>query len=240
MISIEEHGESGLYTVEMSGRIREDDYEDVLIPALDLAIEAHERIRVLVVLSEDISFSVGAMLDDADFGLRHWRGFERMAVVGPQGWIMRAVRGLAPLMPCPVETFDPGQQDDARRWLSESLGSVHQTDLGGGVLHVQLRGKLDPAAMAEEERDMDAFIRANPRFRLLLDLRDFDGWQGLAAIGQHLKIVRTHYDLVDRAAIVGDAAWQRLGQRVLGLISGAETRYFDASSFDEARNWISA
>ncbi|KUF10123.1 STAS/SEC14 domain-containing protein [Pseudoponticoccus marisrubri] len=240
MIEISPMPAPSSYEVRLSGRIREDDYEDVLIPALDRAIEEHEHIRVLVILADDAEFSVGAMLDDAEFGLRHWRGFDRAAVVGRNGWMMRLVRGFAPLMPCPVQTFGPDQADEARRWLGQSLGTIHQTDLGGGVLHVQLRGKLDPARMEEEERDLDAFIRRNDRFRLLLDLREFDGWQGLAAIGQHLRMVRAHYDRLDRAAIVGDAGWQRMGQRLLDTFSAAETRYFEADRFDAAKSWIAA
>ncbi|WP_370311406.1 STAS/SEC14 domain-containing protein [Sagittula sp.] len=240
MINITPLPPKGHYEVRMSGRIREDDYEDRLIPALDKAIEEHDRIRILTVIEDDAEFSIGAMLDDAELGMRHWKGFDRVAVVGKPGWMMRLVRGFGPVMPCPVRTFAPGEEDDARRWLQESLGAMHQTDLGDGVLHVQLVGKLDPAVMEEEERDMDAFVRANPRFRLLLDLTEFDGWQGLAALNQHFRIARNHYDLIDKAAVVGKASWQKLAARGLGHLSGAKVKHFDPDNLDAAKTWIKA
>lgn len=240
MIEITELGGPGRYRLHLSGKIRDDDYEDILIPALDRAIEENDRIRALVVMDDDVDFSIEAMLDDAEFGLRHWRGFERVAVVGGPKWITRAIRGFAVLMPCPVQTFAAGKEDDARRWLTESFGAVHQTDLGNGALHVALIGKLEPAAFEHEEGDMDAFVRRNDRFRLLVDLREFDGWQGLGALWQHLTIARDHYRLLDRVAVVGDAGWQKLALKGLGRLSGAEARYFDSAAFAEARDWVTA
>ena len=236
MIDVKPMPHPGAYEVHISGRVTEDDYEKVLIPALDRAIEEYERIRVLAILM-DAEFSVGAMLDDADVGLRHWTGFDRCAVVVEPGWLSRLVRGFGPLMPCPVGVFRPGEEDDARRWLVESLGAIHQTDLGDGVLHVALRGKLDAAVYEEEQRDMDAFLRREDHPRFLIDLTDFDGWQGLAALPRHLSVMRTHMHAPGKVAIVGNAAWQRLGERVLGQLRG-ETKFFKGEEIDAAKAWL--
>ncbi|WP_425101603.1 STAS/SEC14 domain-containing protein [Tropicibacter sp. S64] len=240
MITVTPLPTAGHYEVRVSGKVTDDDYKDVLIPAMDRAIEEHAHIRALTILADDTEFSLKALLDDAEFGMRHWNGFDRLALVAKPGWIPRMARGLSILSPCPVGVFLPREEEDARRWLSQSLGSVHQTDLGDGVLHVALLGKLDPKVMDDEEQDMNAFVRNNDRFRLLLDLREFDGWQGLAGLRAHFAIARNHYDLIDRAAIVGDKAWQRLGQSVLGAVSGAKTKYFDADDFEGAKAWIKA
>lgn len=237
MIKITQRGETGVYEVALSGRISDEDYKTVLIPALDRAIEEHDHIKALVIL-DDVSYSLGAMFDDAELGIRHWSGFDRIAVVGETGWMTRAIRAFAPVMPCPLKVFEPGHEEEARRWLVESLGAVHQTDLGEGVLHVQLLGKLDPEVMEEEERDMNAFMRANDRFRLLLDLREFDGWQGLGALGAHFRIVRNHYDLIDKAAVVGDASYQKLAARALSKLSGAEVEYFGPKELEKAKAWM--
>ncbi len=50
-------------------------------------------------------------------------------------------------LPGPVQIFDQDEVDEARRWLSGSLGSFHVKDLGDGVLHVQLMGKLDAGGL---------------------------------------------------------------------------------------------
>lgn len=239
MIDVQPFDQEGLYEVRVSGVVTDDDYEKTLVPALEQAIEEHEKIRVLVVFGADFKdFTIGAILDDARMGLRHWSGFDRLAVVTEKPWIRRSVRGLGVLMPCPVQVFSLEETDEARRWLSESLGAIHQTDLGDGVLHLQLRGQLDSAIFDSEAEDPNAFVRANDRFRLLIDVRDFDGWQGMAALFEHLKIVRDNYRQIDRAAIIGKAGWQKLGEKVLGRLSGAETKYFDAESLEQAKLWI--
>lgn len=239
MITVQPIGDKGMYEVRLSGVVTDIDYEQMLMPALDQAIEDHDRIRVLVIFDADFEdFTLGAMLDDARMGLRHWRGFDRLAVVSQRPWIRRATSGLGILLPCPVRVFPLEEADDARQWLSESLGAIHQTDLGDGVLHLQLRGQLDSSIYAEETEDLNAFIRANDRFRLLIDARDFDGWQGMAALFEHLKVVRDHYRQIDRAAIIGNSGWQKLAEKVLGRLSGAKTKFFDADSFEQAKIWI--
>ncbi|GHF33864.1 STAS/SEC14 domain-containing protein [Seohaeicola zhoushanensis] len=225
--------------VRISAPVTAADYKDILVPALDEAIATSEHVRMLAVFDAKVSdYTFGAMVEDARMGLKHWRGFDRVAVVGAAKGLRHAIRAFSVLMPCPVMTFDAGQEDEARRWLEESLGSIHQTDLGNGVLHLKLIGKLDSKAYAEEGGDIDAFVRRNEGFRLLLDLREFDGWQGLGAIGDHLKLVRDHVGLVEKAAIVGDAGWQRMAQEVGKRILRKEARWFPADSFDAAKAWL--
>ena len=237
MIACTRIADTNILEIALSGAVTRQDYEEVLIPAIDTALEDNDALRALVTIAPGTDYTVGALSDDAWMGLKHWRGFERIAVVGRDGWIGKALKGVSILMPCPVMIFDDGQEDAARRWLQESLGAIHQTDLGDGVLHVQLLVKLDPSVYAEETEDLNAFIRANSRFRLLLDLREFDGWQGLGAVAEHLKLVRDHRSLIDRAAIVGERSWEKLASRIGGAVIGAETRYFD-TDLDAAKTWI--
>jgi hypothetical protein len=239
MIEQIETSREDLLEFRVSGTVSDSDYKSVLMPALEAAIEAHDRIRLLIRFESDFrDFTMGALLDDARMGLKHWRGFDRVAVATDRTWIARAVKGFSIFLPCPVMTFPLGEVEEARRWLVQSLGSVHQTDLGDGVLHVQLRGKMDSKTFAEEAKDLGAFIEKHPRFRLLLDMRDFDGWQGLAAVGEHLKVVREHHARIERAAIVGDAGWQKMGERLLSNFSKGRTRYFTSAEFQGAEAWL--
>ncbi|MAC76532.1 MAG: STAS/SEC14 domain-containing protein [Rhodobacteraceae bacterium] len=231
--------DTNILEIALSGAVSREDYETVLIPAIDRALEDYDAIRALVLIAPGTDYTVGALKDDAWMGLKHWRGFERIAVVGKDGWIGKALKGVSIMMPCPVMLFEDGKRDEAMRWLQESLGAIHQTDLGDGVLHVQLMGKLDPSVYAEETEDLNAFIRRNERFRLLLDLRDFDGWQGLAGVTEHLKLVRDHHGLIDKAAIVGQRGWEKLAARIGGAMMGADTKYF-AGDLEAAKAWIKA
>lgn len=240
MIEVLESSRDDVLEVRITAPVSDRDYTEVLMPAIDAGIARADQLRLLCILEAGASdFTLGALWDDARMGLARWRGFERIAVVSKAAGVARTIRTLSILMPCPVAVFDPGEEDDARRWLTESLGAIHQTDLGDGVLHVALVGKVDADDYEEETRDLNAFIRANDTFRLLLDLREFDGWQGLAGVKDHFKLVRSHVADLDRVAIVGTRAWQkfvvRIGQRLLGK----EARYFPADAFDDAKAWVS-
>ncbi len=237
MIKIKTLAQEGAYEVHVSGEVTDADYKDVLILALDRAIEQDDRIRVIVIFSSDVRYSVGALFDDAAFGFGHWTGFDRLCVVTDEGWIRTGIKAVGWIMPGAVEVFPLGQEDDARRWLQESLGTIHQTDLGGGILHVQLRGKLDPAAYTEEERDLMAFLDRTETPRLLLDLREFDGWQSLSAIPKHLALVRDVYQAWDRVAMISDKSWQKLGERILDKLRGP-TEFFGPDQEDAAMTWL--
>lgn len=239
MIDVKESNRPDILEVRMTGPVTDSDYENVLMPAIDRAIAESEHVRLLLIAEVGLNdFTLGAMWDDARLGLRNWRGFERVAYVTSNKSMARTIRAFSLAMPCPVHIFEPSEEDAARRWLTESLGAIHQTDLGDGVLHVQLMGKVEAKVYEEEVRDLDAFIRRNERFRLLLDIREFDGWQGLGAMAEHFRLVRDHIDSVDKAAIVGAAGWQKavagIGRRVIGR----EARYFDADNFEAAKAWI--
>ncbi|WP_425072481.1 STAS/SEC14 domain-containing protein [Sagittula sp. S175] len=226
--------------VRFGGKITDDDYEDVLVPALEAAIEAHERVRVLVILEDFEGYELEALVDDARTGLKHWSGFERVALVSGSKRLNMVIRGFSVLYPCPVAIFAPGEEDAARRWLRESLGAIHQEDLGGGALRIGLLGKLDAEAYAGAAEGIDAFVRAHDGFRLLLDLREFDGWQGLGALAQHFRLVRDHKGALVKAAIVGDAGWQKLAVRVGREVLGVEAEFFEAARIEAAKVWLKA
>ncbi len=241
MIELKSTPGDAILEFNISGTVTDEDYRDVLTPALEKAMQDQEHIRVLVRAGDDFEgYTLEALAADARVGLRHWRGFDRVALVTDTPWLIRSVKAFSVFFPCPVMTFALGQEDDARRWLTESLGSIHQTDLGGGALHVQLLGQLDSAVYAAEREDLDAFLRANDRFRLLLDLREFDGWQGLDALGAHFRLVRDHHGLVERVAIVGDKAWQAMAQRIGRQFIDAPVHYFPADEFEGAKAWLLA
>lgn len=241
MIEVKTGSQDDLLEVRMSAPVTDKDYKEVLMPALDAALARAGSLRLMVVLNADISdFTMGAMWDDAKVGIGSWSGFDRIAIVTDNAAMTRLVRGFSIFMPCPVSVFARNAENKARMWLFESLGAIHQTDLGDGILHVALLGKVDREVYAEETEDLNAFIRRNDRFRLLLDIREFEGWQGLSAMAAHFRMVREHVGQLDKAAIVGDAAWKGMVVKVVKRLIGADARYFDHNDFAAAKEWIKA
>lgn len=234
-------GQPDLLEFRITAPVTAEDYETTLMPAIDEAIVASERVRMLIVMEAGLGdYTLGAMMDDSRVGLKHWRGFDRVAVATGSKSMARAIRAFAVFIPCPVMVFAENELDDARRWLRESLGAIHQTDLGDDILQIELLGQLDSQAYESEVGDIDAFIRSHDKTRLLIDLRKFDGWQGLGALADHFRLMQGHAVLIDKAAIVGDAGWQKMAVEAGRRMIGAQARYFDASAYDDARTWLAA
>jgi len=231
---------AGTLGFKVSGNVTGDDYDNVLTPAIDKAIEEFDRIKLLAQIGPDFKgYSLDAAWDDAKLGLRHWNGFDRVALATDVSWIRTMIKAIGFMMPCPVQLFELGEVDDAKRWLSESLGSI-QLDTEGDVISVRLLGKLEPSAYDGVSEEIDNLMSRLEHVRLMLDLREFDGWSGLAALVNHLSLVREHQSVPERIAVVGDKAWQNLAEKVMSRFVNARTQFFDAEDFEGAKAWISA
>jgi len=229
----------GTLEFRISGKVTAQDFENTLTPVFERALERHDQLKLLMVIEDDFEgFDLGGLWRDAGFGLKHWSGFARIAYVTDKDWMQAAVGALGFLSPCPVRGFDLDDLEEARRWLSESLGTIHLRPLGGTALHAELIGKLEPEAYARSEPELDAFIAKEKGLRLLLDLRQFDGWQGLSGLREHLALLRDHHKIPDRVAVVMDDDWVRLAQKVLSRFVSAEIRTYDEDAFEAARAWI--
>ncbi len=229
----------GVLEFMVSGRVASGDYDAVLTPAIERALQEHDRIRVLIQFAPDFEgYSLDAAWSDTRLGLRHWRGFERIAVVTDIGWLGTAVKAMAFAMPCPVQTFGLAELEDARRWLGEALGTIHLRELGGDALMIQMIGTLDADVYDRIGEDLETFIATHGRIRLLVDLRQFDGWEGISAMSQHMSLMRDHYRAPKRVAILGEAAWQHVAQRVFSRFFDAEVRYFQGADLEDVEAWL--
>jgi hypothetical protein len=104
--------------ISASGEVDANDYETVLMPALDAALNKHERIRVLYQLTPEFTgFTSGAMWDDLKLGLEHLTAWDRIAVVTDLQWMAHATRMFTFLMPGEVKVFSNADLVEARRWI---------------------------------------------------------------------------------------------------------------------------
>lgn len=241
MITVHTDSEGAQIEVELSGEVTSADYSETLVPAIEAALAEHDSVRLLAIVQPEFKgYDLGAAWSDTKLGLSHWRGFDRIAVAADQSWVQTSIRLAAPILPCPVHVFELSEVEAARRWMRESLGAIHVTDLGGPCVQISLMGKLDPEEYKQAELDLDAVLASKDGFRLLIDLREFDGWQGLTAMAAHFRLARGHIGMLDRAAIVGDKAWQHLAQRIASHVLGARTQFFPSEEFENAKSWLAA
>lgn len=83
----------------LRGRLTEADYTEVLLPALNAAIERHEEIRLLLQVEQFEGWTAGGAWEDLK-NFPKMRNFERMAVVSDGSWdtamtwMMKAFAGI--------------------------------------------------------------------------------------------------------------------------------------------------
>lgn len=103
--------------LEASGEVTADDYRDVMVPALSAAMDAG-GVRLLYVVADDTTFTAGAAFADAKLGLRHLKGWERVAVVTDEDWLENSIKAFGWMMPGEVKVFDDDEVDEAKAWLT--------------------------------------------------------------------------------------------------------------------------
>jgi SpoIIAA-like len=112
----------GVVGLTAKGEISGEDYEQVVIPAVERALEAHDKVRLVYVLGAEFDgYSAAAMWDDTKVGMAHLFRWERIAVVTDDDAYRRLIKGFGFLIPADVRVFAVAELDDARDWIGEGL-----------------------------------------------------------------------------------------------------------------------
>ena len=101
------------------GHITKEDYQKVLMPKIERALESNAKIRCYYELSPEFKgFDAGAAWEDAKIGIEHLTRWERVAVVTEVEWIALATNAFRFLMPGQVRVFSPADSVEAKRWIT--------------------------------------------------------------------------------------------------------------------------
>jgi hypothetical protein len=104
-----------------SGQVDASDYETVIVPAIESALRAHGRIRLLYHLGPAFTgFTSAAMWDDMKVGMAHLWAWERIAVVSDKDWIINGIRLFSFAIPYPVRVFANMDFSKAPDWIAAS------------------------------------------------------------------------------------------------------------------------
>ncbi len=120
MITILDGFADDVVAVACSEHVTRTDYEKVLVPAVEAALKAHDKVRVYYEVRADFAgIEPGAVWEDFSVGMRHLAHWERMAVVTDVGWIELAIHAFGFLMPGKVRIYSLSEKARARAWISE-------------------------------------------------------------------------------------------------------------------------
>jgi hypothetical protein len=100
------------------GHVTREDYEATLIPAVEAALERHDKLRLYYEIGADFSgIDPAAVWEDFKVGVEHWLRWERIAVVTDVEWIGQTMRVFSFLFPGEMRVFPTADAAQARRWI---------------------------------------------------------------------------------------------------------------------------
>src|SRR4051812_13342054 len=104
---------------------------------------------------------------------------------------------------------------------------------GGKNLRIRLSGKLTKEDYQRFVPEIERLIKENGKLRMLVELRDFHGWD-MMALWQDIKFDMKHFKDIERLALVGDSKWEQGMANFCKPFTTAQVRYFDESKLAEA------
>jgi hypothetical protein len=104
------------------GEIELADYEDVLAPELQRALEAGGGLRTLYLIEDLDEIEPGALWADAklsfNLGIRHHEAWVRSAIVTDIEWMARATKMFTWMIPGEARVFPVAELDQAKSWVA--------------------------------------------------------------------------------------------------------------------------
>ena len=104
------------------GHVTKQDYESVLIPAVEHALAHHEKVRLYYHIDAGFSgIEPGAMWDDFKVGMEHLFRWDRLAVVTDVEWIRHTFTVFSFMIPCEAKVFRLEEAAKAQAWIVEGV-----------------------------------------------------------------------------------------------------------------------
>jgi hypothetical protein len=118
MIEILPESSGNIVGIRATEKVTAQDYEEIFIPALEKAISDHGDVRCLYYMDDNFDgWEIGAMWDDAKFGIAHGSKFVKIAAVGGPTWGEWIVKAAAHIIAGEVRTYSGNQLQEAWDWV---------------------------------------------------------------------------------------------------------------------------
>ncbi len=110
---------AGVLGIEAIDDVEKEDYQNVLVPAVETALAEHGKLRLVYVLGHEFDEYEGeAVWEDLKLGVRHPTSFERVAIVTDARWAGPAIKIFSVLMPGQARAFPLAQLEAAKAWAA--------------------------------------------------------------------------------------------------------------------------
>lgn len=101
-----------------TGEVTQDDYKEVVLPAVEKLVKELDEINFLLVLDTDVDhFTAGAWVQDALLGLKNFGKWNRTAIVSDSDKIIAFTNGFSYLAPGEFRGFKKDAFVQAIHWV---------------------------------------------------------------------------------------------------------------------------
>jgi len=103
-----------------TGKVTMEDFENVVIPAVNELVARTNELNYLMVIDTDLkNFTIGAWWQDAFMGLKQIGKWRRAAIVSGVEGIKKFTTIFSFIAPGEFKAFDPSELETAIYWVSE-------------------------------------------------------------------------------------------------------------------------
>jgi len=112
---------SNVVAIACHGTISAQDYDTVLVPAVEKALETNDKVRMLYEVAPDFQgYEAGAAWEDFKTGMEHFTKWERIAVITDIEWISGAVKIFGVFLPSEIRVYPLADAAQARLWITQA------------------------------------------------------------------------------------------------------------------------
>lgn len=120
MIELLPESNGNILIFSAKGKLTDQDYKEVLIPQMESIIRKYGKARLLLDMGDEFhGWEIGALWDDAYFGIAHRKDFEKMGVIGGPKWVEWGMKIAALAISGELRSFSLDEREEAMRWINE-------------------------------------------------------------------------------------------------------------------------
>ena len=102
-----------------TAEVSKDDYDNILKPEIERIDEQHGHIHFIMVLETPAKqFTFSAWMQDAIQGLKHYRGWKKVAIVSDETWIDTVSSTFSAFIPGESKGFKLSELEQAKQWVA--------------------------------------------------------------------------------------------------------------------------
>jgi len=244
MVEVKQDINKDIIEIELSGKVTAQDYEEVLIPAIEEKLKTSEKLNVLYHVGKDFDeYELKAMYDDAKAGFQFFSNWNKIAVVSDVQWIINGAKIFAFTTLGSMRTFSNDELEIARAWLLEKE-DLHPNikitlEEKSKIAILELKESLSKDDFLYAKSVIDPFIEKNGKLNgIIIYVKEFPYWDSFSGFVSHMKFIKNHHENVKKLAFVTDSFVGEIGEHVGSHFISAEVKNFNFNALDEAKEWI--